>query len=460
VLRILMMMKLILLGSCVMVSALSMRAASEVSSPESIAAAQAADQGLASEAKMVAAGPSSSAFTNVPEGFSAEIIPIKYALASEIAGALNRMRTNGGFTAPVASGTGMISWRDRLQTVLSNEVTTGESQQFDPRKIVVDERSNSLLVLASRENMHRIKAIISKLDVVLAQILIEATVIEIPRKSSGIRQVQNEPSGRGNDFYGVRTTQNSRLLSVTNFVPTTTTATNGAGTQRSGFKYLASVRSDLLGGLRSLVFGRENRFHYVATFSNEISLTDLATNRQVKILQRPCTQTSDGVMATLFVGESRPYPSSTYYGPGPYPNSGYASLSDRWIDVTPFIQADGLIAMDIHQTIEKPAGTVTITNVGEVPIISRSEAQANVRVRDGDTIVVGGLTITVKNQGSSGGRFLQNIPLLGGLLRGSLISPASKGLIVLIRPRILPNPEAADVSAKSEEDSVSTQLKR
>src|SRR5437667_12347200 len=125
-----MMTKLILLGSCVMISALSMRAKSEVSSPESIAAARAADQRWASEAKVVASAPVLSAFTNVPEGFSAEIIPIKYALASEIAGALNRMRTNGGFTATVASGTGMISWRDRLQTVLSNEVTTGESQQF------------------------------------------------------------------------------------------------------------------------------------------------------------------------------------------------------------------------------------------------------------------------------------------------------------------------------------------
>ena len=123
----------------------------------------------------------------------------------------------------------------------------------------------------------------------------------------------------------------------------------------------------------------------------------------------------------LFVGESRPYPTSSYYGGGAY--GGYSSIQQLQIgvtlEVTPLINPDGLVVMDIHTKIDSFEGNVTIQNVGDVPITSSKEASAKVSVRDHDTIILGGLIETDKNKNASGVPLLMDIPLLGYLFRSS-----------------------------------------
>ncbi len=123
----------------------------------------------------------------------------------------------------------------------------------------------------------------------------------------------------------------------------------------------------------------------------------------------------------MFVGESRPYPTSSYYGGGAY--GGYSSIQQMKIgvtlEVTPLINPDGLVVMDIQQQIDSFAGNVTIVNVGEVPITATKQASAKVSVRDHDTIILGGLIDTEKDKNASGVPFLMDIPLLGYLFRTS-----------------------------------------
>ena len=77
---------------------------------------------------------------------------------------------------------------------------------------------------------------------------------------------------------------------------------------------------------------------------------------RARILQRPRIQTSHAVEANLFVGESRPYPTASYYGGGAY--GGYSSIQQLQIgvtlSVTPLINPDGLVVMDI---VYKPTAT-------------------------------------------------------------------------------------------------------
>ena len=153
----------------------------------------------------------------------------------------------------------------------------------------------------------------------------------------------------------------------------------------------------------------------------DVTLTAAAADSRARILQRPRIQTSHNEPASIFVGESRPYPTSSYYGGGAY--GGYSSIQQLQIgvtlDVTPLINPDGLVVMDIHTKIDSFDGNVTIQNVGDVPITSDKEAQAKVSVRDHDTIILGGLIETDKNKNNSGVPFLMDIPLLGYLFRSS-----------------------------------------
>ena len=185
-------------------------------------------------------------------------------------------------------------------------------------------------------------------------------------------------------------------------------------------------------------------------------LTALAANSRARILQRPRIQTSHNEPAHLFVGESRPYPTSSYYGGGAY--GGYSSIQQLNIgvtlDVTPLINPDGLVVMDIQQQIDSFEGNVTIQNVGDVPVTATKQASAKVSVRDHDTIILGGLIETDKNNNASGVPLLMDIPLLGYLFRSSHADEKRNELIVLIRPTVLPNPEISALTATAEKNKM------
>ena len=427
---------------------------------------------------------------SVPPEYTQEVIPIKYAMASDIANALNSLSTGGGGTSigtstgagsrTTGAGTrggmggrmgttgmggyggyggygstpGMTtpfgtttpgavggtqpgqtggSFSQRLQNIINRAAVSGEIQVLGQTKIIADERTNSLLIFASREDMKMIKEIVSKLDVVLAQVLIEAVIIEVSLNSStdlGVSYLQKQPQPGGSSYFqGIGAINNNNVLSSSSFI--TSTATNAAGSLPGGFSYLAHLGNDL-----------------------DVTLTALAANSKARILQRPRIQTSHAVPATLFVGESRPYPQGSYYGGGAF--GGYSTIQQLQIgvtlSVTPLINPDGLVVMDISQQITSFKGNVTIQGVGDVPTTSEKDASAKVAVRDHDTIMLGGLIEDDRNANNSGVPFLKDIPVLGYLFRSSHRDAARDELIVLIRPTVLPTPEVAALAAKNEKD--------
>ena len=413
----------------------------------------------------------------VPSEFVQEVIPIKYAKASDIAGALNSLSSSsgggssggGGATGagrgtgtrttgrtgsasgmpgtttapgmvtppggPGAPGAAGSSFTQRLQNIINRAggPATGEIQVIGQTKIISDERTNSLLIFASKADMKAIKDIISKLDIVLAQVLIESVIISVTLSDSldlGVSYLQH-PQNVGN-WTGVGAVNNSTFVKPN--VYAVNAVTNASGIIPGGFSYLMSFNQDL-----------------------DVAVQAAASDTRAKILQRPRIQTSHNEPASLFVGESRPYPTSSYYGGGAY--GGSTSIQQLQIgvtlEVTPLINPDGLVVLEIHQKIESFEGNVTMPNIGDVPITSEKDAQAKVSVRDHDTIILGGLIETDKNKNKSGVPFLMDIPMLGYLFRSTSSDETRKELIVLIRPTVLPTPEIAALTATAEKNKMS-----
>ena len=282
--------------------------------------------------------------------------------------------------------------------------------------------------------MKTIKDVVSKLDIVLPQVLIESAVISVTLTDSrdlGFSYLQH-PQNIGS-WTGVGALNNNTFQNPSSYI-LGSGGTNGAGGAiPGGFTYLMSFGQDL-----------------------DVALSAAASDSRAKILQTPRIQTSHNEPASIFVGESRPYPVSSYYGGGAY--GGYASIQQLEIgvslDVTPLINQDGLVVMDIHQKIDAFEGNVTIQGVGDVPITSEKEAQAKVSVRDHDTIMLGGLIETDKNRNKSGVPFLMDIPMLGYLFRSSHVDETRNELIVLIRPTVLATPEIAALTARAEKNKM------
>jgi general secretion pathway protein D len=388
-----------------------------------------------------------------------EVIPIKYAKAEEIASALSSVggstsgtvgtrstgtsRTTGAgganrlgglnqpgtFNQPGATGlpgttpTPAASFGDRVRNLISRAAGSDDFTILGETKIIADIRSNSLLVFASRQDMEMIKDIISKLDVVLAQVLIETIIMDVSigndlnlGVSAGIR-----PKASGDIVSGGFYNNSGQLGVLDNFL-NNIASTNGIFPTSSGLNYFGKFNDDLF-----------------------VAINALASDSRVNVIQKPRIQTSHATPASLFVGETVPYISSTYYGGGfgGGPSSSYQQLRvGIQLSVTPFINQDGLVVMTIEETIDEIAGTVTIDN-NPVPATTSRTLSAEVAVRDRETIILGGFIRNSDDKSKSGVPLLKDIPLLGALFRNASTKKARKELIVLMRPTVLRTPELA-----------------
>lgn len=431
----------------------------------------------------------------VPAEYISKVIPIKYAMADDIATVLNSLETSGGGTVSfgtattphtggvangiVGNGTtgtsggmgggfqnggtssfnqtynqnnsssqntpGSSPFANRLQSILNrvNGSSGGGAsgamgmqqpiQILGQTKIIADERSNSLLIYATKEDMQTIEDIVSKLDVLLAQVLIESVIMEVDLNKQwnyGISAAQNQIRTGGNATIGAI----NNGTPFYNFLSQATTNNwpgNFTSSALSGLSYFGSIGPNW-----------------------DLALQAAASDSSTHIIQRPRIQTSQAKEAGFFVGESVPYVTSVYYnsGFGGGPSSSYSQLQvGISLDVTPFINPDGLVVMDINQQINDISGFQNIQGVGNVPTTDNRTFTSEVAVKDRDTIILGGFTDTETTKSSSGVPLLQDIPVIGNLFKSPSSNKTRDELLVLMRPTVLRSPDEAALQAVHEE---------
>jgi general secretion pathway protein D len=434
----------------------------------------------------------------VPQEYISEVIPIKYALADDIASALNSVGGTGtatvsfggstapssvsgvgggrmggstmpgsgattgsstsynglnsqsrpstfgtqGTTTPNGTPTAGTSFQQRLQSIIQRAATTGGDngpqpiQVFGQAKIIADERSNSLLIFATRQDMEQIKHVISQLDVLLSQVLLEAVIIDYDL-------------GPNTFSFGASAAQNPQ-----NYSPSVPAVGGGGINNGQSLLNLLSgfSPSNNVSGFASALPGGLSYFGNIGPNWN-VALEAAASDSHATVIQRPRIQTSQAKPAQFFVGETVPYVTSTYNYGGAYGNqSSYSQLSvGVELDVTPFINPDGLVVMDIQQEIDDINGYTTISGVGNIPNTDKRTLSSEIAVRNGDTVMLGGFIKNQKSTSRSGVPFLQDIPLLGNLFSQRNDQKQREELIVMMRPTVLKTPEIAAENTVTEE---------
>jgi general secretion pathway protein D len=411
-----------------------------------------------------------------PMDYDSEVIPIKYAKAADIASALSSLGAGTGTGIPGSSGSSLsrpagsggfggqggggyspgggvqgtlgspggggagggagagrnASFADRLRSAVNGlgGGNAGDFKIFGQTKIIPDERTNSLLVFASKQDMERIKEIISKLDVVLAQVLIDAIIMEVSLDNSrnlGVSYNQVTPSSPGNYFKGIGAINNGTFLNGNNFI---SNGTNGLGGLPSGLSYAASFGQDF-----------------------DATVTAIANDSRINVLSRPRIQTSHAVPAEIQVGNTVPYVTGTYFGGinGQASSQYQQTFIGIDLQVTPLINSEGMVVMQINLNVQQ-LGTPTTIDGNSVPTTTQRSASATVSVKDRETIILGGFISDTVSKAHGGVPLLMDLPVLGYLFRSSQDSKQRDELVVLIRPTYLPTPESASLFATHERD--------
>jgi general secretion pathway protein D len=442
---------------------------------------------------------------SVPAEFISEVIPIRYAKVDEIASALQSLGgSGGGSTVSIGSapsstpisgfgnrsggisgingggggygnqgslgggglgggglgarqattpsgGANATSFQDRLKNIINKAGSSGgagggqqdQIQLFGQTKIIPNESSSTLLIYATRQDMAMIKEIIGKLDVPLAQVLVEALIMNVSignQFNLGISAAQN-PQSLGGSILGGGGINNGP--SFANFVKTITTTTNGLGQITGTASSIASSLGTNGGAFASALPGGMSYFANLGP-NYELAVKAAESDSHASIIQRPRLLASQSKPAQFFVGETRPYVTSTYNNgySGGYGGSSYSQLSvGVELDVTPFINPDGEVTMDIQQEVDDFAGTTTIAGVGEVPNTTKRTLNTSITVRDRDTVMLGGFIKSDKSTSKSGVPFLVDIPLLGNLFSSRNDVKDRSELVVLLRPTVMRTPK-------------------
>ncbi len=387
-----------------------------------------------------------------------KVVPLSYADAEDMAGRISALISGGATptttrrratttgTTTTGQGRSQVSIPPPPAGSLGAGGSAGAVEGFlqfaQGVRILPDPRTNSLLLMATKEDMARLMSLISDLDTPVSQVLVEAVIAEVD--NSGTLDV-------GVDMVK-RLFQNGQVIQ---------TGSSGASPGTVPPVNLQNLTGQLLSGLVSnaaplALAAGTGGLSYFATFKNlglDAVLRLASTTSKVKILSTPIIMTLHNQEADILVGESRPFPSATVanvVASGSTAVSSSVEYKDIAIElkVTPRINPDGYVTMDIMQKINDVGEPVDIGGGTVVNAITKREATTSVAVKDGSTIVLGGLISETKGVAETKTPFLGDIPLLGTLFRSKNTSKIRKELLVFIRPTVLRNDAEAVAEAR------------
>lgn len=265
-------------------------------------------------------------------------------------------------------------------------------------RIVANNDSNSLLVLATPAEFSVIEAALLRLDAPSRQVLIEASLAEVTLNDE-LR-------------YGIQWNYNGKKGPIT-----LSDAATGAVSQ--SFPGLS----------------------YLFTGSTNISavLNALETVTTVRVISSPKLVTLNNHEAQLQVGDEVPIATqsavSVVNPDAPIVNSVQMQDTGVILSVTPRVNKNGLVEMDITQEVSNSVPTTT--SGIDSPTIQQRKLSTTVVVKNGDTIALGGLITESKSKTKSGVPYLQKIPFLGALFRDTDNQTMRTELILLITPRVM-----------------------
>jgi len=288
-------------------------------------------------------------------------------------------------------------------------------------------RSKTLIISDIRPSLERIEKVIAEIDTKPRQILIEARIVEVNRdylKDLGLDYRTGADSWSSIDLGG-----SGAYTEIKAESETTTKAPS-----------VFDPKADISGtypfdaGL-SLVFQKLTGTRFRAI------LHALEEDVEANILSAPRIMTLDNQEAAILVGEQYPIlKGEVEEGVLTTSLDEYKKIGIQLL-VVPQISAEDHINMIIHPSVTSWTEYVTATSGGEevarYPIIKTREAETQILMKDGETIVIGGLLKDVKSEARIGIPILSKIPLLGLLFQRKVIDTEKIDLLIFITARIV-----------------------
>ncbi len=272
--------------------------------------------------------------------------------------------------------------------------------------VLVDARTNTLIIKELPNFMNTVLAVIENLDTPEPQVRIEAKIVETTKQYSRSLGVKWNFNALADSAHG-----NTTGLVFPNNV-------NASG----GVELLQGANN----GFLDITMG-----NILNTFQLNAALNAAESKGLVNILSAPSVAVLNNDQASIQSGLQIPIQTvANNTVTVQYVN---ATLQLR---VTPHVTAEGTVLMDINVQKREPQLAFAVSGANNAPIDTK-EARTRVIVRDGGTTVIGGIYKVTTNTGEDRVPGLANIPILGHLFRSHRRSDQNEELLIFITPRVI-----------------------
>ncbi len=277
-------------------------------------------------------------------------------------------------------------------------IEAGKSGFLSSRgSIATDERTNTIVITDTKDYINSVRAMIESLDEPVDQVLIEARIVEVSRKSAfdlGIGYTAKNSSG-------------STISILPNYLKP---SDNKGGSTNASLAF-----SGLFGGI-----------------DLSLELSALETEGDAKIVSSPHLVVAENTEAYIKQGKEIPYNESSA--------SGAASIAFKEavleLKVKPQVAPNGHVVLDVTVKKDAPSTDGTTGSSGE-PALDKREIETKLMVKNGQTVVLGGIYEKTVEHSKSKVPFLGDIPLLGWLFSSVSNSSENKELLIFITPKII-----------------------
>lgn len=283
---------------------------------------------------------------------------------------------------------------------------TGASVLSERGSVVVDDRTNTLIIRELPRYMDTVLSIVEHLDAAEPQVHIEARIVETSKQFSRTLGIQWGFAGVADAAHG-----NTTGLEFPNNI----SGSGGVNLPRGGEH-----------GLLDLTMG-----NVLNTFTLDVTLQAAEDEGLVNILSTPSVTVLNNEVAEIQSGVSLPI--QTVANNTVAVQFVNATLR---LEVTPHVTADGTVLLDINIQKREPRTDLLIQDAQNVPIGTK-EARTRVIVQDGGTTVIAGIYEVTSEDAEGRVPGLANIPILGHLFRNKLRREENEELLIFITPRVL-----------------------
>jgi len=333
------------------------------------------------------------------------VYPLKNASAENLKEIINNLFAEMQSLNQAGSTTGQQfqgqprSTQQAAPTAQSSDSSGGDDLSEDTY-LEADTSTNSLLVLTSSKNYELLKPILDELDKPVGQVLIKVLFAEI---------THSDDVDLGTEFsvWNLRGSGDSNNVEFSTRFPPTPTS-----------------------GLTATVLDR----------TLDVTIRALQETGKLNILSRPYILASNNQTARITVGQEVPYATGESLTTGQSQTTTEYRDVGIILEVTPSINPDGLVNMTVRPEISSTTGeNVQISENLSLPVFATRSSETKVAIRDGQTIVIGGLMQDEVRETVRKVPLLGDIPLLGNLFKRTIKEKDKTELLIFLTPHVAPD---------------------